>query len=180
MLAAPACVEHVPHHPPVPPFHHSLKLVALAGQHFLSAVVNDAAALARRRAGAPGKKARDVERRLVLSAEDVAAALRDVRRPPAGGGGRDKTGGCMHAPFWRSLQAAERGSARLPRKPCATTAPGRGHQRPSRSPAWSPRPPRRLPLARCQGPPLRCPPPLRPQYGVNVRPAPYYVNPTRR
>lgn len=54
-----------------------VKLVAVAGQKFLAAVVNDAMQLARRKAmSAPrGKKA--VEPRLVLSPEDVATALKE-------------------------------------------------------------------------------------------------------
>lgn len=53
--------------------------MALAGQKFLASVINEAAGLAKRRAaGAPrGKKA--VEQRLVLTPDDAAAALREVR-----------------------------------------------------------------------------------------------------
>ncbi|GBF99346.1 transcription initiation factor TFIID subunit 10 [Raphidocelis subcapitata] len=57
-----------------------VKLVAVAGQHFLSTVLNDAAALARRRAVAQprgGGRAKDAERRLVLGPEDAAQSLRD-------------------------------------------------------------------------------------------------------
>ena len=52
--------------------------MAVAGQKFLTGVVNDAMQLAKRKAmSAPrGKKA--VELRLVLSPEDVAAALKEV------------------------------------------------------------------------------------------------------
>jgi hypothetical protein len=57
-----------------------VKLVAVAGQRFLTAVVNDAVQLAKRKAAAgQGRKAKDLDRRLVLTPDDAATALREVR-----------------------------------------------------------------------------------------------------
>ncbi|KAI8463687.1 MAG: hypothetical protein J3K34DRAFT_443021 [Monoraphidium minutum] len=54
-----------------------VKLVALAGQRFLSAVANDAIQIAKRRGVAPVGKKKAAEPRLVLNVEDTAAALRE-------------------------------------------------------------------------------------------------------
>jgi len=61
--------------------HNSVKLVAAAGQHFLTSVVNDAVQLAKRKAAGPPTRgrAKETEKRLVMSAEDVAQSLREVR-----------------------------------------------------------------------------------------------------
>jgi hypothetical protein len=112
-----------------------LKLVAVAGQHFLTAVVNDAAQVARRRALAqPSRgRAKDAERRLVLGAEvrwGLGGGVVVSGAGPCGAG----AGGCRRG-----------------------TQPARRPARPS-------------PLS----------PPWAPQYGINVRPAPYYVNPPKR
>lgn len=61
--------------------HRRVKLVVVAGQRFLTAVVNDAMQLARRKAAAqPSRgRAKDQDRRMVLTPEDAAQALREVR-----------------------------------------------------------------------------------------------------
>lgn len=120
-----------------------MRLAAVAGQSFLTAVVNDAAALARRRAAAaPKSKAKDAEKRLALTPDDVAQALRQVRSK----GWRGFVG------LWPAAAAARgvRGAALRARPACVLCL-------------TTPSPPR-----------------VAPQYGVNVRPAPYYVNPGRR